>query len=236
MIDECLPTTTASANQQSTDLDTTLSSAQTTTAGSLTTEVIETTTESVTTEVVETTTDFLTTEVTETTTHSLTTEVTETTMDPLTTKVTETTSHSIPTVVAEATTKTQSTSGKITTTIFETSSLATLDMFSSTAASMYSCQCPCAVGTGNTTLEMLKARLDDLRAILEVDKKTTNSYIRQHTSAADDRISAKAMGSVGAAVIVLSIVLIILVDVANLVQRLDCKRCKNNEYRVREDG
>jgi hypothetical protein len=69
---------------------------------------------------------------------------------------------------------------------------------------------------------MLKARLEDLRAILEVDKKTTNSYIRQHTSAVDDRISAKAIGSVGAAVIALSIILIILVDISNLVQHLNC--------------
>jgi hypothetical protein len=54
------------------------------------------------------------------------------------------------------------------------------------------------------------------------------------TSAVDDRISAKAIGSVGAAVIALSIVLIILVDISNLVQHLNCKRYKNNEYRVRE--
>jgi hypothetical protein len=81
---------------------------------------------------------------------------------------------------------------------------------------------------------MLKARLEDLRAILEIDKKTTNYYIRQHTSAVDDRISAKAIGSVGAAGIALSIILIILMDISNLVQHLNCKRYKNNEYRVRE--
>ena len=148
--------------------------------------------------------------------------------------MTETTTDSLTTDVVETTTKTQSTSGKITTTIFETSSLSTLDIFPSTAASIYSFQCSCAVGNGNTTKEMLKARLEDLRAILEADKKTTNSYIRQHTSAVDDRISAKAIGSVGAAVIALSIVLIILVDISTLVQHLNCKRYKNNEYRVRE--
>ena len=272
MINECLPTTTASANQQSTDTDTTLPSVQTTTVdkpttstemmetttASLTTEMTEANTESLTTEVTETTTDSLTTEMTETTTDSLTTEVTETSMDSLTTEatetnmdsltteatetsmesltteVTETSTESLTTDVAETTTKTQSTSGKITTTIFETSSLSTLDIFPSTAASICSFQCSCAVENGNTTKEMLKARLKDLRAILEVDKKTTNSYIRQHTSAVDDRISAKAIGSVGAAVIALSIILIILVDISNLVQHLNCKRYKNNEYRVRE--
>ena len=248
MIDECLPTTTASANQQSTDTDTTLPSVQTTTVDkpttttemtetttdSLTTEMTEANTESLTTEVTETTTDSLTTEVTETGMDSLTTEATETSMESLTTEVTETSTESLTTDVAETTTKTQSTSGKITTTIFETSSLSTLDIFPSTAASICSFQCSCAVENGNTTKEMLKARLKDLRAILEVDKKTTNSYIRQHTSAVDDRISAKAIGSVGAAVIALSIILIILVDISNLVQHLNCKRYKNNEYRVRE--
>jgi hypothetical protein len=165
---------------------------------------------------------------------SLTTEVTETSTESLTTEVTETTTDSLTTDVEEITTKTQSTSGKITTTIFETSSLSTLDIFSSTAASICSFQCSCAVGNGNTTKEMLKARLEDLRAILEIDKKTTNYYIRQHTSAVDDRISAKAIGSVGAAGIALSIILIILMDISNLVQHLNCKRYKNNEYRVRE--
>jgi hypothetical protein len=231
MIDECLPTTTASANQQSTDTDTTLPSVQTTTVDKPTTstEMMEATTDSLTTEMTEANTESLTTEVTETTT-----EMTEATTDSLTTEVTETSTESLTTDVVETTTKTQSTSGKITTTIFETSSVSTLDIFSSTAASICSFQCSCAVRNGNTTKEMLKARLEDLRAILEVDKKTTNSYIRQHTSAVDDRISAKAIGSVGAAVIALSIVLIILVDISNLVQHLNCKRYKNTEYRVRE--
>ncbi|XP_033756096.1 uncharacterized protein LOC117338844 [Pecten maximus] len=66
------------------------------------------------------------------------------------------------------------------------------------------------------TDDQLYRRLYWLRALLRVDKKTTSAALRLRTSASDDRISAKAIGGFGVAILFILIMGIVLPDIIDL--------------------
>lgn len=79
-------------------------------------------------------------------------------------------------------------------------------------------QCPCDFASQNITAEMLQERIEELKAILTVEKTTTSAYIRKHTSAKDNRPSSKAIGALGIIIIVLTLVFIVGMDLISMVQ------------------
>lgn len=79
-------------------------------------------------------------------------------------------------------------------------------------------RCPCGLGGGNLTDEMLQEIIAELKSILTVDKTKTSSFIRKHTSAKDDRPSSQVIGAVGSVFIIFTLGSVVLSDVINVIQ------------------
>ncbi|XP_021357665.1 mucin-5AC-like [Mizuhopecten yessoensis] len=168
---------------------------------------IETTTMEVTTTTTTTTTALTTTTTTETPT--TTTETPTTTTDapatPATTEAAMTTTTSEPTTTPGA----ETTSAAMETTT--TSSTA------ETTTSTSTCLCHCFRNTTISTAQLdhlVKTLQDNLR----VSRTELSSYVRTKTSASDDRISAKSLGSFGAAIIASVFMCVIVIDFANFMK------------------
>lgn len=90
-------------------------------------------------------------------------------------------------------------------------------------------RCPCGLGGGNLTNEMLQEKLTKLKTILTVDKTKTSSYIRKLTSAKDNRPSSQAIGAVGLVFIIITFGLIVLSDVVNFIQQFKSNHLKRRK-------
>ena len=90
-------------------------------------------------------------------------------------------------------------------------------------------RCPCGLGDGNLTNEMLQEKLTKLKSILTVDKTKTSSYIRKHTSAKDNRPSSQVIGAVVLVFIIITFGLIVLSDVVNFIQQFQSNHLKRRK-------
>jgi hypothetical protein len=90
-------------------------------------------------------------------------------------------------------------------------------------------RCPCGLGGGNLTNEMLQEKLTKLNSILTVDKTKTSSYIRKLTSAKDNRPSSQVIGAVGLVFIIITFGLIVLSDVVNFIQQFKSNHLKRRK-------
>lgn len=96
-------------------------------------------------------------------------------------------------------------------------------------------RCPCGLGGGNLTNDMLQEKLTKLKSILTIDKTKTSSYIRKHTSAKDNRPSSQVIGAIGLVLIIITFGLIVLSDVVNFVQQFKSNHLKRRKTLKRRD-
>lgn len=94
----------------------------------------------------------------------------------------------------------------------------TLNRFSESPVDVCSYDCPCIFGNGTLTIETLETRLEQLKAVLQIDKKETSSYVRKRTCATDSRPSAKNIGYIGILILVVVFGSIVLSDLISLVR------------------
>ncbi|XP_021343895.1 mucin-5AC-like [Mizuhopecten yessoensis] len=211
--------TTASPTTTTTTLPTTTTQTTTTTSPTTTTTSQTTTTTSPTT----TTTSQQTTTMSQTIT--TTSQPTTTTLQPTTTTSQPTTTTSqFTTTLAQPTTSTSPTttsSSQSTTTSTTTNVLTTTAPFQNTTSNGAMCSCRCTI-IGNMSLE---EKIEALQRELTVDKTKTSSYIRKYISAPDERVSAKGVGIVlGAGVLISVFAVIVFGDLVNLFRHITNKR------------
>ncbi|XP_052075031.1 uncharacterized protein LOC127712562 [Mytilus californianus] len=130
--------------------------------------------------------------------------------------------------------KTEMTTGYVTilTTLFTNT---TLNRFNQSPVDVCSYDCPCIFGNGTVTIETLDARIEQLKTVLQIDKKETSSYVRKLTCAKDSRPSAKNIGYIGILILVIvfgSIIMSDLISLVRFMQRTLFK--KNNDRSIQE--
>ncbi|CAG2188920.1 unnamed protein product [Mytilus edulis] len=124
--------------------------------------------------------------------------------------------------------KTEMTTDNVTisTTLYKTT---TLNRFNESPVDVCSYDCPCMFGNGTVTIETLDARLQQLKAVLQIDKKETSSYVRKRTCATDSRPSAKNIGYIGILILVIVFGSIVMSDLISLVRFLQQNWLKKDQ-------
>lgn len=82
------------------------------------------------------------------------------------------------------------------------------------------CECPCSELGNQDTTEFLiekqvmnfRKKLEELEHAIRINPKTTSKYRGTRISAADDRVSSKVIGCIGAFIICLFIGIVVLFD------------------------
>ncbi|KAK3099759.1 hypothetical protein FSP39_009173 [Pinctada imbricata] len=88
----------------------------------------------------------------------------------------------------------------------------------STSTGSKTCKCTCKTNITISDEELTK-KLEEIRKVLLIPKNSTKAFLRTKTSAYEDRPVAKGLGSIGIAIIVIVVTLIVCIDVSSLIAK-----------------